>query len=239
MRIDLSKLAPFRGMTSQLGTFWGIRIYGNMAYMSVRYTDDERREIGAFLKEMRNRAGMSQTEVAQSMSTSNESYHQTQIAKIERGERTISLVEAIGYMDAVQAPVSDLIDIFGDTSVSFLKQESKKVQQTFIDIEELEKKIEFSNELNVHFLNVLERNNSHSKELSLKAAITLAESIMTINRLLRSAAAITERCAIFLKSTSDHNGLYLETDLKILNETLNSWGKIDPPLHTENSQDNA
>lgn len=210
-----------------------------MEYMAVRYTDDERREIGTFLKEMRNRAGMSQTEVAQSMSTTNESYHQTQIAKIERGERTISLVEAIGYMDAVQAPVSDLIDIFGDASVSFLKQESKKLKQAFTDIEKLDEKIEFSNDLNVHFLSVLERNNSLSKEISLTAAITLAESIMTVNKLLTSAASITERCAIFLKSTSDHNGLYLETDLKLLTEILNTWGKIDPPLLTKNDQNNA
>lgn len=210
-----------------------------MEYMAVRYTDDERREIGTFLKEMRNRAGMSQTEVAQSMSTTNESYHQTQIAKIERGERTISLVEAIGYMDAVQAPVSDLIDIFGDASVSFLKQESKKLKQAFTDIEKLDEKIEFSNDLNVHFLSLLERNNSLSKEISQTAAITLAESIMTVNKLLTSAASITEQCAIFLKSTSDHNGLYLETDLKLLTETLNIWGKIDPPLLTKNDQNNA
>lgn len=105
--------------------------------MPVKDSSDDKRRIGLLLREARQHAQMSQAEVAKAMSGNGEEYHQTQIAKIERGARSISLAEAVAFMDAVQGDLHQLVSLLDNPDTAKLNQVASnlyKIYYSLLDI---------------------------------------------------------------------------------------------------------
>ncbi|MGP5146572.1 helix-turn-helix domain-containing protein [Corynebacterium variabile] len=71
---------------------------------------DRKKQIGAFLKDSRIRAGLSQSDVAEAMSTEEHPLRQTQIAKMEAGTRPVSLLEALAFCRAVDVAPAHMVE---------------------------------------------------------------------------------------------------------------------------------
>lgn len=102
--------------------------------MPVKDSAEDKRRIGQLLKEARQAAKLSQAEVAKAMSSKEEVYHQTQIAKIERGARSISLAEAIAYMDAVQGDLNHLVSLLDNPDSAKLNAIVNNLASLFFEL---------------------------------------------------------------------------------------------------------
>ncbi|WP_078057361.1 helix-turn-helix transcriptional regulator [Corynebacterium provencense] len=85
--------------------------------------DPNREELGRFIRERRERAGMTQSELAKLMTKRlGNSIYQTTIGRIENGERSLSLTEATVIADALNVPIHDLSYRASPTTPETLRQ---------------------------------------------------------------------------------------------------------------------
>ncbi|MGO1963660.1 MULTISPECIES: helix-turn-helix domain-containing protein [unclassified Corynebacterium] len=159
-----------------------------------------RKQIGSFLKESRTRVGLSQADVASAMSTPGETYHQTQIAKMERGERSVSLLEALSFMEAVHRPPHELLTAFDETPSGALVAIAAKLEKLGDQITELAEAYD-GNELSPMLPVVqVSIDAGDDQDTTMRYGTTSSQSNTAVAALLRRASLVNTMHLSFLRS---------------------------------------
>ncbi len=75
-----------------------------------RYTDGKCNASGSIIRELRERAGMSQEELAAKLQLAGLSLNQKTISRIETGDRVVPDFELIFFSEVLSVPICKLLD---------------------------------------------------------------------------------------------------------------------------------
>lgn len=97
-----------------------------MATPNKKPTDPNREALGRLIREKRDAAGLSQTELALEMGVrTGGKFYQTTIGRIENGERSVSLTEAAVLSRLLSVPVSTLANYAAPLTVEDILRDAK------------------------------------------------------------------------------------------------------------------
>lgn len=98
-------------------------------------TDDEPlvtdAEIGARLRDARQRAGLSQADLAQALAPLGLRLHQTQVSAVEKGERPLRATELVAFARVLGAEPAIILGNFGGSVMVAMPHDEQSLALTF------------------------------------------------------------------------------------------------------------